>query len=140
MKKKITKIIGVTMVSLMMLGLSVSAASSGSGTLNGYPCEWSVTRGQTVGTASIKTTGSPVTLGAAVKNYVYCEEEKTAGNTYSQGSSAEGMHPVTGYAYVSVTANNQFRDQSGVLLTGIIQQTNGSFWVNRVLGIEGVVA
>lgn len=140
LKKKVMKNIGITIVSLMMLGLSVSAASSGSGTLNGYPCEWSVTRGQTVGSASIKTTGAPTTVGAGVKNYIYCDEIKFGGISYSKEGAQGQVLPLTGYAYVTATTGNQFRDSSGILRTGVIQQTNGSFWVNNIPVLEGVVA
>ena len=140
MKRRIVKTVHLILAVLLAFCLAIPAlAAAGTDTLKGHPCQRSVTRTDTAGVASIKTTGAPTTLGAAVKNYVFCEQHRAVGFSVSTGSSTINLVPVTGYAYVSATANNQFKDSSGVPHTGVVQQTNGSFWVNGECVLEGVV-
>lgn len=135
MKARTNKMVSIVLVILLVVCMTVPAmAASGTATYGQYTYNWSVTKTSTSGKASIATPYAPTTVGAAVKNLVHNSSYDISGYAYSEGSSAAGMVPITGYASIGATASNVFAINSNVY-SGTVTKAYGTFWINGTMVI-----
>lgn len=130
MKKTTKKLMSLLFAILTAVTLVIPAmAASGSGYYGQYYYSWSVTRTSTSGSAYIETPYTPATVGTVVFNKIYNSSAPDFGWSYSKGSSANNLVPITGYARVTASASNVFTLNS-VVYSGTVLETHGTFWVN----------
>ena len=140
MKKYAKKVLCLVLAVLLLSSMAVPAvASSGTYEYKDYLLNFTVTRTETYGMATISTPAKPTTVGAYVKNYVYCEECGSVSIVDSGHIDPYTMVPNMGYASVTVFAYNEFTDNKGTH-EGVIQQTQGYFWVGDVMVLGQVLA
>jgi len=142
MKKRMRKLMCLALVCLMTVFMVVPAMAesrNGTGVYGQYNYSWSLTRASTSGTANMVATTVPVTVGAAVQNYIV-DEIGQSGYAYSTNSSENGMVPVQGYVTVNVTAGNRFKTSSGAYSTGTVKTTHGYYYINSTrIGTKSVL-
>lgn len=140
MKKYVKKVLCLVLAVLLFGSMAIPvAAKSGTYEYNEYQLNYTVTRTEAYGMASITTPIRPTTVGAHVTNYVYCEECDCVAIIDSGRNAANLMVPNKGYAYAVAYAYNEFTDNLGTH-EGIVQQTKGSFWVGDTMVLRHISA
>lgn len=108
MKKKMRMITCLLLVVLMVASLSSpafasEATDSGTGKWNDYPYNWSYTVEKTSSTAGLSLPTRPASVTVKIENTIYNSDNDISGPARNEG---------TGYASISVTANNRFEEET----------------------------
>ena len=137
MKKAMRKLMSLVLVILLVasIALPAMAVAEGTGTHGMYSYTYRVVCEETYGTAGITANKVPTYVSVYAYNQVYSEEYDTWGYA---GSSEDGTE-YTGYVSASVTVGNTFEIGTQTV-TGIVQKTCGTFYVNGNLVLGSVIA
>lgn len=134
MKKRTSKLMCLALVCLLTVCMVVPAmavSDSGTSVYGQYDYRWLIVRNVSDSRVTLTTPNTPATVGVVVRNQVYCVDHRVDGDAWSSGTTGENeMNPVTGYASVTGTANNVFRDSKGEMHTDDVQRTFGYFYIN----------
>ena len=134
MKKRMRTLICLALVIMLVASMAVPAMATshtGTNTTGSITYNWSVTCGETTGTASISISPSISSCRAIATNYLYDELNNLSGTTYQDKAS---------FASVTATAGNILdKEIAGVIYhfpNCNIEKTSGTFYIASSLVVS----
>lgn len=136
MKKSVRKLMCLALVVLLVAGMAVpamAASTTGTGIYQTISFKWSVTCGETTGTATISLTTGSATVEAVATNYLVNELNNITGTSEARKS---------GYSSATATADNiivKILEGEKYQFPSEIEKTEGSFYVSSENVVPGVM-